>query len=191
MRDGVAHFQRRGFSPPLASGHPIVMVYRLESTKVLSHLRQQIGQDADAFEARGNRVWGIQIDFDAATQKLGPYGEFLQEVRTALPTHYRLSITGLLDWASQGRLEDLNAWQGLVDEVVFQLYQGRHPIKGYRRYLERLSVRPLSLPFRIGLVERGDYDPEILSVIRRHPAYRGTVIFLLRPPSRPKTTPES
>jgi len=84
-----------------------------------------------------------------------------------------------MDWASQGNLEDLNALQRVVDEVIFQAYQGTGPIKNHQRYFERLSARGLSVPFKLGLVEHGEYDRDALAAIRKHPAYRGTVIFLL------------
>ncbi|QFY43595.1 DUF3142 domain-containing protein [Candidatus Methylospira mobilis] len=179
QRGDSIRFQRRGFPPSVASAHPIVMVYRLEVMQWPDSLQRQIRQDIEAFAARGNRVWGIQLDFDAATARLGSYGALLRQVRAALPPQYRLSVTGLMDWASQGRLEDLNALEGVVSEVVFQTYQGASPIQGHRRYLQRLSQRKLTVPFKIGLIEHGDYDADALAAVSRHPYYRGTVVFLL------------
>lgn len=179
VRGGNALFQRRGFPPPTVSAHPLVLVYRLETMDWPDSLQHQVERDLQAFEAKRNRVWGIQIDFDAGTRNLDRYGELLRRIRAALPARYRLSVTGLMDWASQGKLEDLNALEGVVDEIVFQAYQGRRPIKEHRRYFERLSARTLSVPFKLGLVEQGDYDRDVLAAVRRHPAYRGTVVFLL------------
>ncbi|CAK0754851.1 hypothetical protein CCP3SC15_10060 [Gammaproteobacteria bacterium] len=153
------------------------MVYRLEVMQWPEHLQQQVWQDIKAFEARGNHVWGIQLDFDAATEKLGTYGTLLRQVRLHLPVPYELSVTGLMDWT--GRLTDLNALQGVVGEIVFQTYQGRHPVQDHQRYLLQLSKRKLTIPFKIGLVEYGEYDTNTLAAVRRHPFYRGTVIFLL------------
>lgn len=184
MRGGNALFQRRGFPPPTDSAHPLVLVYRLETMDWPTSLQRQVERDLQAFEAKRNSVWGIQIDFDARTRHLDRYGELLRRIRAALPTRYRLSVTGLMDWASQGKLEDLNALEGVVDEIVFQAYQGRRPIKEYRRYFERLSARTLSVAFKLGLVEHGDYDRDALAAVRRHPAYQGTVIFLLPDESR-------
>jgi hypothetical protein len=173
------HFHRRGFPPAIASEHPIVMVYRLEAMQWPDSLQRQILQDIEAFAAKGNRVWGIQLDFDAATAKLDSYGALLRQVRAGLPPQYGLSVTGLMDWASQGRLEDLNALQDVVSEVVFQTYQGKNPVQDHRRYLQRLSQRALTVPFKIGLVEQGRYDADVLAAVKRHPYYRGTVVFLL------------
>jgi hypothetical protein len=179
VRGGDTLFQRRGFPPPTASPHPVVLVYRLEAMEWPEPLQRQVERDLAAFEAKRNQVWGIQIDFDARTRNLDRYGELLGQVRARLPARYRLSVTGLMDWASQGKLEDLNALQGVVDEIVFQAYQGKGPIKDHRRYFERLFARGLSVPFKLGLVEHGQYDPDALAAVRKHPAYRGTVIFLL------------
>jgi hypothetical protein len=179
QRGGLIRFQRRGFPPSSASTHPVVMVYRLEVMQWPDSLQRQIRQDIDAFIARGSPVWGIQLDFDAATGKLGSYGALLRQVRASLPSQYGLSVTGLMDWASQGNLEDLNALARVASEVVFQTYQGMRPIKDQRRYLQRLSQRELTVPFKIGLIEHGNYDADALEAVRRHPCYRGTVVFLL------------
>jgi hypothetical protein len=179
QRGGMVRFHRRGFPPATATAHSIVMVYRLAVMQWPDSLQQQILQDIDAFAAKGNRVWGIQLDFDAATGKLDSYGALLRQVRAGLPQQYGLSVTGLMDWASQGRLEDLNALQDVVSEVVFQTYQGTRPVRDYRRYLQRLSQRELTVPFKLGLIEHGDYDADALAEVERHPLYRGTVVFLL------------
>ena len=77
------------------------------------------------------------------------------DLRGRLPPDCRLSITGLLDWSSQGDSAALDALGGVVDEVVLQTYQGRHTIPGYEAYLARLSR--MTIPFKIGLVEGGDW----------------------------------
>jgi hypothetical protein len=179
-RDGETVFHRRGFPPNAMASHPIVLVYRCELMQWSSKLQSQIKADVAAFEAKGGQVWGIQLDFDAATRNLDRYGEYLGQVRSSLPQGLKLSVTGLMDWATQGRLSDLNALQGVVDEVVFQVYQGSRPIPESGRYLRRLAARPFGVPFKLGLVEGGDYDPALLSAVRSHPAYLGTVIFLLK-----------
>ena len=47
----------------------------------------------------GNKVVGVQIDFDARTLHLEEYVEFLEGLRRQLPSDCRLGITGLLDWS--------------------------------------------------------------------------------------------
>jgi len=60
---------------------------------------------------------------------------------------------------------------------VLQIYQGRHSIPGYERYLARLDR--FRIPFRIGLPQGGEWDaPEGLEA---NPMFRGYVVFLLNP----------
>jgi hypothetical protein len=99
-------------------------------------------------------VVGIQIDFDARTLHLDEYADFLADLRMRLPAGCRLSVTGLLDWSSQGDPAALDALDGVVDEVVLQTYQGRHTIPGYGAYMAGLGR--LKLPFKIGLVQDGN-----------------------------------
>jgi hypothetical protein len=64
---------------------------------------------------------------------------------------------------------------GIVDEMVIQTYQGRHTIHGYDAYTRHLARLPI--PYRIGLVERGEWKepPEL----RQDPHFLGYVVFLL------------
>ena len=123
---------------------------------------------------RGNRVAGIQVDFDAATLRLGTYAMFLRDLRRRLPADLKLSATGLMDWSSGAGTADLAALKGAVDEVVVQTYQGRTTIPGYRRYLP--SLERLALPYRIGLIEGGEWQPP--ASLARDPEFRGYVVFL-------------
>jgi hypothetical protein len=132
------------------------------------------------WRAAGDPVAGVQIDFDSSTRHLADYAAFLRDLRARLPPDCRLSITGLLDWSSQGDSASLSALGGVVDEVVLQTYQGRHTIPGYQAYLARLSR--MTIPFKIGLVEGGDWTapPDIAA----NPWFRGYVVFLKNPSAR-------
>ena len=124
---------------------------------------------------RGNRLAGLQIDFDARTRHLGDYAAFLADLRKRLPPGLRLSVTGLMDWSANGDPAALAGLRGVVDEVVIQTYQGRQTIPGYEVYMRKLAG--FSLPFRIGLVQRGQWrEPPGL---RANPWFRGYVVFLL------------
>jgi hypothetical protein len=128
--------------------------------------------------AAGNRVEGLQIDFDAATRGLDAYAAFLRYVRHDLPPRYRLSITGLMDWSANGDPAALAALRGTIDEAVIQTYQGRTTIPGYEAYFRRMRGFPL--PFRVGLVQGGQWrEPPGLAA---EPNFRGYVVFLLNPP---------
>jgi hypothetical protein len=130
-----------------------------------------------AWEHRGSRIAGIQLDFDARTPRLADYGVFLRTVRRDLQPAYRLSVTGLLDWSTGGAPEAFDAMADIVDEIVFQTYQGRQTIANYRDYLS--AITRLHLPFKIGLVEDGAWNPATERLLAASPFYRGAVIFLI------------
>jgi hypothetical protein len=153
------------------------IVYRVETLDWGDDIMPQIRADVARWKAAGNRVAGIQIDFDAATRGLGDYANFLRELRPQLPLNTKLGITGLLDWSSQGDVADLNALAGVIDEVVLQSYQGRETIHGYEAYLDSLSR--LDMPYKIGVVQNGEWHaPHALA---RDLDFRGYVVFLLNP----------
>lgn len=131
--------------------------------------------DAARWEGEGNRLAGIQVDFDAATRGLAAYAEFLRDLRRRLPRRYRLSVTGLMDWSAHGDPAALGRLDGVVDEVVVQTYQGRATIPGYEGYLT--ALRRMPVPYRVAVVEGGEWrEPEGL---RADPHFRGYVVFLL------------
>lgn len=131
--------------------------------------------EAERWRAAGNPVVGVQVDFDAATLKLGGYATFLRDLRARLPADFKLSATGLMDWSAGSNPADLAALNGTLDELVVQTYQGRATIPDYRRYLPTLAR--LELPYRVALVEQGEWDPG--SDLAADPDFRGYVVFLL------------
>lgn len=151
------------------------LVYRVETLDWGSNILPQILADLKRWKAAGNRVAGIQIDFDAATHGLAGYGGFLRVLRGQLPTDCKISVTGLLDWSSNGDSASLNALGGVVDELVLQTYQGRTTIKGYQGYLA--SLDRLHMPYKIGLVQNGEWQaPQALA---KDPDFKGYVVFLV------------
>jgi hypothetical protein len=159
-------------------GHADVwMVYRVETLRWTPQVHATLLAHLQRWRAAGNRVVGVQIDFDARTRHLDEYATFLRDLRARLPADCRLGITGLLDWSANGDPEGLQDLAGVVDEVVLQIYQGRRVIPGYAGYLARLDR--LRIPFRIGLLQGGDWTPP--DALARHPFYRGTVVFLVNP----------
>ena len=153
------------------------IVYRIETLVWDVNVLPRILSDLESWKGKGNRVAGIQIDFDAATRGLPGYVAFLQKLRADLPSGTRLSVTGLLDWSSGGDSPALNALAGTVDEVVLQTYQGRQTIPGYPAYLRQLEW--VKLPFKIGLVQHGEWKAP--PGLARNPNFRGYVVFLLNP----------
>ncbi|MPT48980.1 MAG: DUF3142 domain-containing protein [Sphingobium sp.] len=171
---------------PLRPGTPqirharIWMTVRLERLDWDEAVYQHILQDMERWKGAGNDLIGLQLDFDARTRGLSDYAAFLRGVRQRLPQYYQLSVTGLMDWSAGGNSAALSKLGDVVDEVVIQTYQGRETIAGYERYMD--SLRRLPMPYRIALVEGGEWraPPALVN----DPHFRGYVIFLLPPVRR-------
>jgi hypothetical protein len=153
------------------------MVVRVETLAWPPRVYDQILAQLARWEAAGNRLAGLQIDFDARTRHLEDYARFLRDLRARVPQRYRLGTTGLLDWSANGDPAGLDALAGTVDEVVLQIYQGRRVIPGYAGYLRRLDR--LHMPFRIGLLQGGEWQAP--AGLAANPWFRGYVVFLQNP----------
>lgn len=129
------------------------------------------------WQAAGNRMAGLQIDFDSSAKGLENYASFLRDLRTRLPADMKLSITGLMDWSANADPAALAGLQGVVDEVVVQSYQGRQTIPGYERYLAKLARVPV--PHKVALVEGGEWRE--VPALKQDPLFRGYVVFLVNP----------
>jgi len=151
------------------------MVVRVQTLDWPEPIYSQVLAALARWRASGANVVGLQIDFDAATRHLQDYAAFLSDLRHRLPPDTKLGVTGLLDWSAHGDPAGLDALGGVVDEVVLEIYQGRHVIPGYEGYLANLDR--LRLPFRIGLLQGGDWSPP--PSLAAHPWFRGYVVFLL------------
>ena len=162
---------------PHVRGPDIWMVVRVETLRWPPPVYRQVLAQLARWRSAGNRVVGIQIDFDARTRHLEDYAAFLQDLRHRLPADCKLGITGLLDWSSNGDPKGLDALASVVDEVVLQIYQGRHVIPGYAGYLARLDR--MKIPFRIGLLQGGEWRAPAGLATNQH--FRGYVVFLQNP----------
>ncbi len=153
------------------------VVYRAHTLAWPETIYDQLLGQVQRWHASGTRVVGIQIDFDSGTRDLERYGQFLRDLRQRLPAQYRLSITGLMDWGSNGDPQAIGQLKGVVDEVVVQTYQGRHSIPNYASYLPRLDR--MGLPYKVGLIQGGAWqEPQAL---RDSPWFKGYVVFLQNP----------
>lgn len=159
---------------PHVQGAQVWLVLRVETLAWPPEVYAQLLRGLARWRAAGNDVVGVQIDFDARTRHVDRYAEFLADLRQRLPSDCGLSITGLLDWSANGDPAGLDALKGIVDEVVLQIYQGRHVIPGYGAYLARLGR--MTVPFRIGLLQGGEWEPP--STLQLNPLFRGYVVFL-------------
>ncbi|HLL29408.1 MAG TPA: DUF3142 domain-containing protein [Allosphingosinicella sp.] len=115
---------------PRLPGKTVWLVVRTDTLDWPAAAAAGLEARLDRWAAAGNRVEGLQVDFDAGTRSLGRYAGFLRALRRGLPRRYRLSITGLMDWSANGDPAALAGLAGVVDEVVVQTYQGRATIPG-------------------------------------------------------------
>jgi hypothetical protein len=172
----VRLFAQRAAVPRIV-GPEVWMVVRVGTLHWTPLVYRQVMAQLYRWRTNGNRVVGVQIDFDARTRHLDEYATFLADFRERLPKDCRLGITGLLDWSANGDPAGLGALAGTVDEVVLQIYQGRHVIPGYAGYLANLGR--LNVPFRIGLLQNGEWQAP--AGLKDNPMFRGYVVFLINP----------
>ena len=180
--EAKGHLIAQGGGVPRVRTAMVWIVYRAHTLNWPSEIYDQVLRQRRIWLDSGVPVAGIQIDFDARTRHLDQYQAFLRDLRHRLPADCQLSITGLLDWSSQGDSTVLNGLNGVVDEIVLQTYQGRRTIPGYQAYLGSLSK--LTVPFRIGLAQGGDWSAP--ASLAANPHFRGYVVFLQNPLPEPQ-----
>jgi len=178
VRNNSRAFYRRGFSPHKTPARALFIVIRMEKLLQDKQYVLALVRLIKQWEKHGNKVEGLQLDFDSATAKLLTYSRYLQFVHRILPKEYKLSITGLGDWLSNGKRQHLVAINSAVDEVVFQLYQHKTADSNILPYLSKLQLNGLA--FKLGLVQRGQYNKNDLLKLKRLPNYKGTVIFTIK-----------
>lgn len=174
----VTTFDRQGIYPHPLECSKLFLVYRLEGglppvDTLLSIFLMQVRQ----WERHPVQVDGIQLDFDSPTSRLNLYATYLAQLRKLLPSHFQLSITGLGDWAMSGESQAMRDISASVDDIVFQLYQGRQPLPDINEYLTRLKSYPHD--FRIGLLF-GHEDPTRMNLVQSNRNYHGIIYFIQR-----------
>ena len=171
---GNSHFIKQGNPITPLANQKLWLVYRAHSLNWSNNIFQTLAKQLNYWQTQGIEITGIQIDFDVPTQQLSTYISFLKFFRQWLPNHYKLSITGLLDWGNNADINTVNQLNTLVDEVVFQTYQGKQTIANYQQYL--LKVQYIKIPFKIGLIQHGEWQaPPYLT---SNPNFKGYIIFL-------------
>jgi hypothetical protein len=175
--ESKVRFIAQGVAIPQSLSVEVWLAYRVHTLHWTPREYAIILAQLKRWQKAGNKVVGVQIDFDARTLHLQEYVEFLKQLRQRLPSDYRLGITGLMDWSSRADPAQVNQLRGVVDEVVVQTYQGRHTIENYSDYLPRVSR--LNIAFKIGLIQGGNWDAP--GYIEASPWFRGYVVFLQNP----------
>lgn len=168
--------RRQGLGPVNLPGRRIFIVYRLEQLPDPAAVADLFSYDAGMWRLRGNEVAGLQIDFDSPSGRLGPYINFLQQLRSGLCAGCALSVTGLADWASSASPDELFSLADSTDEIIFQLYNGKRPIPALSQYAAHISR--FQRPFKVGILpsQQNNLPLDLLS----SPQFRGAVIFLER-----------
>ena len=82
-----------------------------------------------------------------------------------------------MDWGTGGNPMDLKSIGEVVDEIIFQTYQGRKTIPNYEAYLQ--TLQRVNFSYRIGIVQGGDWQEPIY--LATDPNFKGYVVFLLNP----------
>lgn len=178
-RQGRVVFLRQGIPASKLRVPHLWLSYRLTTLSLSDEHLRRILKLQESWRRHGNRVKGIQLDFDAESRQLADYAAFLRQLRARLPDDCRLSITGLLDWSKTGDVAELNRLRGSIDELVIQTYQGRATVTHYADYLP--ALKKLTIPFRLGLVQHGKWDSVWQQRLAASPYYRGEVVFLVNP----------
>lgn len=135
------------------SQRPIIPVIRVEGRQLPEAAQKRIVALLDSLPTD---LGQIELDFDSSTQGLASYRKFIADLRQALPSPTRISITLLPDWLDSPALPELLS---AVDCSVLQL----HGVFGQGRTLfdapmaERWVGQMLALrrPFFIALPNYG------------------------------------
>jgi hypothetical protein len=176
--EGRVRLKAQGGAQPAPHTATLWLAYRVRSLDWPPDILDGVKRKLAAWRSESGPVAGIQLDFDATTRGLGRYAEFLRQLRRDLPEGCGLSVTGLMDWASQGAPAALSDLSGTVDEVIFQTYRGKDTAPDIDAYLARLGR--LTIPFRLGLAEGANWSAPARLVDDFH--FRGYVVFLRNAP---------
>lgn len=168
-------FHSKGMHPFPLRNRQIFLVFRLYGAFPDAHDVVKLYKNlATRWEQHGPKVLGLQIDFDAATSKLGPYADYLEVLRRTLPDDKKLSITGLGDWTSLENPAQLKRLTNIADEVVFQMYQGKTAFPDKSTYIRALEKT--GIPFKLGLLAN-DNPAYIQTGLEKSRGFNGLILF--------------
>lgn len=172
----LTNYQHRGLYAYPISCNKCYLVYRIDPS--LPDAKQVVTvflNDAKKWEKHQVAIRGLQIDYDSPTKQLALYSRFLSELRKYLPFKYELDITGLGDWITAGNIRSLKAIAASTEDIVFQLYDGRHPLNHASYYIQALKRYPF--PFRLGVLQTHPLSHE-LRQLKNNPNFQGVIYFI-------------
>ena len=156
--------------------HPqdLWIVYRVRTLEWSSSVFASLIRKYENWRAVPGKIHGVQIDFDAGTKNLANYVSFLKSLRLKLPSDCKLSVTGLMDWAANASVDELNELSRTVDEIIFQTYKKDKTVDDIDKYLNKIGR--IQIPFKLGIGEGALWDPP--QSISHNKYFRGYVVFL-------------
>jgi hypothetical protein len=109
---------------------------------------------------RGQKLIGLQLDYDCPTDDLAEYGSFIEKLNKALPQGTKVSITALLDWFRSGA--KIRNVLSHTSEFVPQFYDVAHSGDVMRSIAEPINAahwgpifNSFGIPYRIGITVFG------------------------------------
>ncbi len=169
-------YTRLGLYPHPLKSSKVVLVYRINGLLPnVNYVVDLFLENVAHWHSHPLKISGIQLDFDSPTSKLPEYSKFLNEFRKHLSEKYIISITGLGDWLFSNQQQSLFSISTCVDEIVFQLYQGRSYLYDFDKFVIKLSEYTQS--FRIGLLHEV-HTPSTIESLKSNPNYGGIIYFI-------------
>lgn len=151
----------------------LVLTYRLEDLVPAEMVTARYRVHRKVWQKKGNRVAGLQIDFDSPSAALDDYAKWLHDLRNTLPPDTSFSITGLPDWLVSAPKDELNSLASKTDFIAFMMYQGTSPVANPAAYYA--ALRRSNVKFKLGLLPHQDQN---LAQISHLTGYVGTSIFI-------------
>ena len=172
-------FEEQGPLPGRAprEGRELVPVYRMERLPANGVLQAVAAPVIDAWQRRGWRVRGVQVDFDSPTAKLDRYTHWVRLENDRFRrggTGGITSVTGLADWLVSGRPADLLSLNRAAGVIAFMFYHQGRGIEPLQRYTDALARS--GLRFRLGLLPAQRHDRRFAAP-RAAPGYLGDIVF--------------
>jgi len=174
LDSGKPTYERRGLYPHSIEATSVFLVFRLDHLVPVKKLLTVVESISTHWTEKGVNVEGIQLDFDSPTARLLGYSDYLKNVRSMLSNKLKLSITGLGDWLLASKPGYLEQLADEVDEIVFQLYQGREELDGLSVYLN--ALKKVSFPYKLGVLQSTNKTE--LEKMQKGRHFRGVIYFV-------------
>ncbi|MBS1726834.1 MAG: DUF3142 domain-containing protein [Armatimonadetes bacterium] len=184
-------------------------------SRITNQISTRIAAQVEAARKVGDKVIGVQLDFDIPTRLLPKYADLVRGIRQSNPLFARqkgffFSLTGLLSWLGTGGVERLSSE---VDFMIPQAYEGEvgltpdkaRPLFDPDDLRRRLpKAERLNCPYWIGIPAYGraflyDEAGHLRNSYRgleaqdalRHPSFKLVEAYASDPTGKPATGPSN